>query len=206
MRKLLALPLLFLSFYSIAQDNIKLPQPQAEGGMPLMDALRLRESSRSFSEDTLSLQTISNLLWAANGINRPTGKHTAPSSMNYQEIDIYVALRGGLYLYDTKENLLQLVNSGDFMEATGTQDFVKHAPLNLVYVANYNRVPKVTEYQQNASWANAAFIAQNVYLYCASTNLGCVVRASYNTEVLPKVLKLGANQKIIFTQTVGKKR
>lgn len=172
-----------------------------------MDALRNRETNRSFKSDDLPLQMLSNLLWAANGINRPNGKHTAPSSMNYQEIDIFVALKSGVYKYNVKDNRLELVIQGDFREQTGKQNFVGEAPVNLVYIADFSRVPKgETPEQLNASYANCGFIAQNVYLFCASEDLGCVVRASFDPIVLSKVLKLQSFQKIVLTQTVGYKK
>ncbi len=175
--------------------------------MPLMDALKNRETCRSFKSDELPLQMLSNLLWAANGINRPNGKHTAPSSMNYQEIDILVALKGGVYKYNTKDNRLELVIQGDYRAQTGKQSFVGEAPVNLIYIADFSRVPKgETPEQLNASYANCGFIAQNVYLFCVSENLGCVVRGYFDSKELSKVMKLQSTQKIILTQTVGYKK
>lgn len=172
-----------------------------------MEALKNRETSRSFKVDDLPLQVLSNLLWAANGINRPNGKHTAPSSMNYQEIDIYVALKGGIYKYNTKDNRLELAVQGDYRKQTGKQSFVGEAPVNLIYIADFSRVPNgETPEQLNASYANSGFIAQNVYLFCASENIGCVVRGYFDPKALSKVLKLQASQKIILTQTVGYKK
>lgn len=200
----------FISCSGIAsaqQGGISLPQPITHGGMPIMDALKNRETTRNFKSDELPLQTISNLLWAADGINRPNGKHTAPSSMNYQEIDIFVALKDGIYKYNTKENRLELIIQGDHREQTGKQSFVGEAPVNLIYIADFSRVPKgETPEQLNASYANCGFIAQNVYLFCASENLGCVVRGYFDSKELSKVMKLQPTQKIILTQTVGYKK
>lgn len=207
MKKILILPILFLAFSSGAQDKLTLPQPKMEGGMPLMEALKSRESNRNFLSEELSLQMLSNLLWAADGINREGGKKTAPSSMNYQEIDVYVLLKNGVYRYDAKGNYLVEVNKGDFRAAAGKQDFVASAPLNLAYVADFSRVPKgESDAQVNASYANSGFIAQNVYLFCASEKLACVVRAYFDPKILGEALKLNSGQKIILTQTVGKKR
>ena len=197
----------FCSTASAQQGNISLPQPTTSGGMPLMDALKNRETTRSFKQDELPLQVLSNLLWAANGINRPNGKHTAPSSMNYQEIDIFVALKSGIYKYDIKGNNLTLVVQGDHRLETGKQSFVGEAPVNLIYVADFSRVPKgETPEQINASYANCGFIAQNVYLFCASENLGCVVRGYFDSKVLSNVMNLQQQQKVILTQTVGYKK
>jgi len=111
-----------------AQD-ISLPAPMTSGGKPLMDALSERQSSRSFSDKELSLQQLSDLLWAAWGINRPAdARRTAPSSHNRQEMDVYVTLKSGLYLYDTGGNALKQIHDRDIRALTGTQDFPALAP------------------------------------------------------------------------------
>ena len=117
-----------------------LPAPQTSGGKPLMQALKDRHSTREFSPEKLPPQVLANLLWAAFGINRPdTGKRTAPSAMNWQEIDVYVATAEGLYVYDPKGNKLDPVLAEDVRGATGMQPFVKDAPVDLVYVADWRR-------------------------------------------------------------------
>jgi SagB-type dehydrogenase family enzyme len=193
--------------YTYAQElpKIILPAPQTDIGKPLMQTLMLRQSSRSFNTTELSLQELSNLLWAADGINRPeSGKRTAPSAMNRQDIEIYVCLEKGTYVYDAKANNLNPVQSGDLRAFCGTQDFVKSAPLNLVYIADFSKVGGANEDDKNLySAADCGFIAQNVYLYCASQNLAVVVRASIDRKKLAEVLKLKSNQKIILSQTVG---
>lgn len=186
-------------------DTIKLPQPQMSGGKPLIDALKDRHSNREFSTDKLPLQLLSNLLWAADGYNRPSEKkRTAPSSMNYQEIEIYLALEQGLYRYDAEKNVLVPVLKEDIRAFAGKQDFVKTAPLNLIYVADYSKVKKpLTDYQYKASYANTGFIAENVYLFCSSEGLACVIRAFFDEKELGEKMKLGTDQKIILSQTVG---
>ena len=190
-----------------AQDikPIQLPKPQMEGGKPLMQALKERKTARSFSSEKLPMQTLGNLLWAAFGVNRPeTGQRTAPSAMNRQEIDIYVATANGLYLYDAKGNTLKLVLADDIREATGTQAFVKDAPVNLVYVADYARMGGQKDEEKHLySAADTGFIAQNVYLFCASEGLATVVRGSVDRPALAKAMKLRPEQKIILAQTVG---
>jgi SagB-type dehydrogenase family enzyme len=170
-----------------------------------MQVLRDRSSCRSFSSEKLPNQILSNLLWAAFGINRPdTGKRTAPSAVNWQEIDIYVATAEGLYLYDAKTQTLEPVLSGDIRPATGKQDFVKEAPVNLIYVADFSRMgtaPK--EDKELYSAADTGFISQNVYLYCASEGLATVVRGSIDKQTLTKMMKLRPDQKIILAQSVG---
>jgi SagB-type dehydrogenase family enzyme len=185
--------------------EIKLPVPQMKGGMPLMQALKERQTMRSFSDKELTNQELSNLLWAAFGINRPEeGKRTAPSAVNWQEIDVYVAVKNGLYVYDAKRNVLVKTLDEDIREATGGQDFVKDAPVNLVFVADYSRMgdaPK--ESKDFYSATDTGFISQNVYLFCASEGLGTVVRGWIDKEKLHEIMKLNEDQKIILAQTVG---
>jgi SagB-type dehydrogenase family enzyme len=184
---------------------IQLLKPQVDGGRPLMQVLKDRSTSRSFSAEKLPLQVLSNLLWAAFGINRPvSGKRTAPSAMNWQEIDIYVAAADGLYLYDAKAHLLQPVLSDDIRAMTGRQPFVKEAPINLVYVADFSRTGTASQEEKELySAADTGFISENVYLYCASEGLATVVRGSMDRGALAKVMRLRPDQKIILAQTVG---
>ena len=193
--------------YSAAQElqPIQLPPPQTEIGKPLMQTLKLRQSSRSFNSKALPMQEISNLLWAANGINRTeSGKRTAPSAMNWQEVDVYVSLPEGTYLYDATSNCLKPVIAKDLRKATGTQTYVADAPLNVVYVADMARVSKGTEEDKTLyTAADVGFIAENVYLYCASQGLSVVVRGSVERAPLAAALKLRPDQKIILAQTVG---
>ncbi|MGC9971569.1 MAG: SagB/ThcOx family dehydrogenase [Bryobacteraceae bacterium] len=194
--------LLFVAVCLPAQElkPIQLPKPQTEGGKPLMQALKERKSGREFGPEKLTPQVLSNLLWAAWGVNRPDGKRTAPSAMNRQEIDVYVALADGLYVYNAKAHQLDPVLKEDVRAATGGQPFVGQAPLNLVYVAD-----QVKQGRADDSWAFAAtgFIAQNVYLYCASEGLTTVVRAMVDRTALSKAMKLRPDQKITLAQTVG---
>jgi nitroreductase len=196
--------LLLVPFAALAQDVIKLPPPKTEGGMPLMEALKARKSGREFSSATLPLPVLSNLLWAAWGINRPDGHHTAPSARNMQEIDVYVATSDGLFLYDPKQHQLQKILSEDIRAATGMNDYVKDAAVNLVYVADLTRgnlkEPNAIEFYTGA---DTAFLAQNVYLFCASEKLQVVVRGSIDRPVLAKKMKLRPDQKITLAQSVG---
>ncbi len=184
---------------------IDLPAPQTEGGKPLMQALKERHTTREFSSQKLPAQVLSNLLWAAFGVNRPeSGKRTAPSAMNWQEIDIYVAMADGLYVYDAQANKLNPVLGEDVRAYTGTQDFVKEAPVDLVYVANLKKTRNASPADRDFyTAADTGFIAQNVYLFCASEGLAVVVRGSVDRAALAKVMKLGPDQKITLSQTVG---
>ncbi|HUU14808.1 MAG TPA: SagB/ThcOx family dehydrogenase [Terriglobia bacterium] len=207
----ISLPLLIASLFLpallVAQElkPLELPKPQMSGGMPLMEALKARRSTRTFKPDPLPAPVLSNLLWAAFGINRPeSGKRTAPSAMNWQENDIYVFLAGGVYVYDAKAHRLNPLLAGDFRASTGTQDFVKDAPLNLVYVADLAKTGNASPDDRNLYTAvDAGLIVQNVYLFCASEGLATVVRGSVDRPALAKILKLRPDQRIIVAQTVG---
>jgi nitroreductase len=183
---------------------IQLLKPEIGSGNPLMQLLWKRMSSRQFSPEPLPIEVLSNLLWAAFGINRPDGKRTAPSAINRQEIDIYVATAKGLYLYDPKANLLNPILADDIRGMTGGQPFVKEVAVNLVYVADYSRMGAgANEVKDLYSAAATGFIGENVYLYCASEGLATVVRAGIDRPALASVMKLRPDQKIILAQSVG---
>ena len=184
------------------QKSIQLSKPQIAGN-PLMEVLAKRSSSREFSSEPLPENILSNMLWAASGINRPdSGKRTAPSAMNRQEIDIYVATESGLYLYDAKSHSLKMIAAGDLRGLTGKQDYVREAAVNLIYVADYSRMSSASDQELYAA-ADTGFISENVYIYCASAGLSTVVRAYIDKPMLSKAMKLRADQKIILAQSVG---
>lgn len=188
-----------------AQPAIALPEPQRQGGLPLMQALAKRQSGRDFASADLPLQVLTDLLWSAYGTNRPeTRGRTAPSAINAQEVDIYVALPEGTYLYDAAGNQLQLVASADLRRITGYQDFVDEAPLDLVYVADYSRM-KLVPASQRESYASVAAgaIAQNVYLFAASSGLVTVLRAWIDRDAIANALGLTHDQHVLLSQTVG---
>lgn len=213
MKKKILLTLCFTAFTSaffmVNSQDIKLPVPDKTGGKPLMQALNERQTVRTFTQDNLTLNQLSDLLWAGWGINRPADKkRTAPSSRNVQEIDVYVAMQSGLYLYDAEQHMLKQIHSRDIRSVCGTQDFVATAPVNLVFVADMGKLDKkegdeIMDSDLFSSWANTAFIAQNVYLYCASANLGCVIRGMVPKDKLAPEMELRSNQRIILSQTVG---
>ncbi len=184
---------------------IQLLPPQTDGGRPLMQVLKDRKSSREFSAEKLPPQALSNLLWAAFGINRPDSKRrTAPSARNRQEIDVYVAMADGLYFYEAKTHTLQPILAKDIRAATGIQEFVPDVPVNLIYVADFAKMGDSTEDDKVFySAANTGFISQNVYLYCASEGLATVVRGLIDKPALAKVMKLRAEQRVILAQSVG---
>lgn len=200
---------LMITPHMIKAQDIKLPVPSRDGGMPLMKALNERESSRLFSEKDLTPQQLSDLLWAAWGINRESdGRRTAPSSHNRQEMDIYLAMKSGLYIYDAADNRLLQVHDRDIRSLTGTQDFPATAPVNLIFVADLAKRglkegQQITDTDQLSSWANTGFMAQNVYLWCASEGFSCVIRAMVPRDKLAPAMGLKPLQVIILAQTVG---
>ncbi|HXW63498.1 MAG TPA: SagB/ThcOx family dehydrogenase [Burkholderiaceae bacterium] len=208
----LATPLQLVSSQEL--KPISLPTPVMQGGKPLMEALALRSTSRAFASDALPLQTLSNLLWAADGINRPrSGLRTAPSAMNWQETQIYVVMASGTYMYEAATNTLEPVAGGDLRPLAGEQSFVKDAPVSLVYVADAGRMKnmpensgmrqQVEELKESMKWADTAFISQNVYLFAASEGLATGVRALIDRPALAKALKLSDSQTITLAQSVG---
>ncbi len=190
--------------FSEEQEPVRLSKPQIAGN-PLLQILAKRRSSREFSPEPLPLNVLSNMLWAASGINRPeSGNRTAPTASNRQEIDIYVATAAGLYLYDAKSNLLKPILPNDIRGMTGTQAFVKSAAVNLIYVADYARMGAISDETRNLyAAADTGFISENVYLFCACEGLSTVVRASIDRPSLAKVMGLRPDQKIILSQSVG---
>jgi SagB-type dehydrogenase family enzyme len=183
--------------------NIKLPDPVTTGGMPLMDALKNRKSSRTFSDKKIDMQTLSDLLWAANGVNRKeSGKRTAPTANDTRAMDVYAVMEDGTFLFNPDEHSLEQISERDLREFAGRQDFVKKAPLNLIYVSDYSKLKSGSE-KEIYSGSHTGFIGQNVYLFCASAGLNTVIRAWVDKEVLKKEMNLKEDQHIVLAQTVG---
>jgi nitroreductase len=184
--------------------SISLPQPQTEGGRPLMEALKLRRSTREFKRANLSDQALANLLWAGFGINRPeNGYRTAPSAMNSQEVDLYVALAQGLYLYDAKANELKPLSAQDLRAKTNGQPSIKDASVVLIFVADLSRLAKARQ-EMRPLYADfsAGCISQNVSLYCSSAGLATFVY-DLDRGPLATAMKLKPEQRIILAQAVG---
>lgn len=182
-----------------------LPPPVQGGGLPLMQALMRRHSSREFSAKTLPPAVLSNLLWAAFGVNRPlTQGRTAPSAHDWEEIDVYAAMASGLYRYDPRLHALARLSEADLRALTGLQEFVAGAPLNLVYVADLSRMKEASaEDRRFYAGPDAGFIAQNVYLFCASEGLATVVRGLIDRPALARAMGLASEQQIVLAQSVG---
>ena len=191
----------------ISQDtkDIQLLTPVKIGGKPLMNALNDRSSSREFSATELSLQQLSDLLWAADGINRPeSNKRTAPSAMNIQEMKVYVILHSGIYEYMPKENVLKLHKAGNFMKLAGKQEYVENAALNLVFVSDTSLMKNSTENDKILfAGVHTGCITQNVYLYCVSAGLNTVTRRFIDIPELKKIMGLSEKEMIVLSQTVG---
>jgi nitroreductase len=186
-------------------DTIMLPPPQMTGSKSLMQVLKARHSTRSFASRPLPLQVMSNLLWAADGVNRPySAGRTAPTAHDWREIDVVVAMEDGAFRYDPTTHTLGRVATGDLRDLTGEQDYVATAPIDLVYVANLDRMTDAgAEDKAFYSATDAGFIAQNVYLYCASAGLAVVVRGLIDRNALGAALELSSQQRIMLAQSVG---
>lgn len=184
--------------------TIKLNTPDKTRGKALMQALADRHSDREFSTRELSLQDLSDLLWAANGINRQDGKRTAPSALNKQEVDIYVIRKDGAYLYRADTHSLQLIATGDHRTAVaGAQSFAAEAPVSLVLVADISRFGDDSERTRTMAAVDAGIVCQNINLFCAAVGLSTVPRASMDHATLRKVLKLKESQLLLMNNPVG---
>jgi SagB-type dehydrogenase family enzyme len=201
MKKVIILLVSILFVAQLWAQDIKLPEPQKTGGMPIMEALNLRKTDRDFSPKELDNQLLSNLLWAANGVNRPDGRRTAPSARNMQQIDIYLYLSTGVYLYMPKENMLRMVVTGDHRKEAAKQEFAQKAPLTMVFVANYDRMDCDEECRTFYGATDCGNVSQNVYLFCASEKLHTVALGMIDREAIIKLLKI--NGKPILGQPVG---
>jgi nitroreductase len=182
---------------------IKLPKPRTDGGKPLRQALQERMSTREFTRQPLTDQQLSDLLWAGFGVNRPDGHRTAPSTMNLRTIELYVGTADGLFLFDADAHALKRVLKDDIRAATGGQDFVRDAPVELVFVADQVRMANVAPAERAFyAAADTGYISQNVYLFCASEDLATVVHA-VNQSALAQAMKLGDDKKVVLAQAVG---
>jgi nitroreductase len=189
---------------ALAEEARSLPAPRKYVGRPLMEVLQARRSIREYSTRPLPAQVLSDLLWAAYGINRPSGERTAPYWRHIMVIDVYAAMADGVWLYDPEAHVLRRHLGADIRAQTGLQDFVASAPLNLVYVVHGERMKDVSpEDRRLYGSVDAAFAGQNVYLYCASEGLATVFRGAIDYARLARALQLPEGQFVAFAQTVG---
>jgi nitroreductase len=180
---------------------IQLPKPQVTGGVPLMQALAERKTTRAFLDKPLSLQTLSNLLWAAFGVNRPREVkpglgRTAPSAMNKQEVELYVVLAQGVYIYDAEANLLRPIVAGDLRAKMGAPP-AGQAAVTLVYVADS---------KLNYAQVDVGFIGQNVYLFAASEELNAwfyALHGQQDATAVAAALKLPEGKIPLYGQSIG---
>jgi nitroreductase len=187
-----------------AETERALPPPRKDGGKPLMQALAARRSTREFASRALPDAILSDLLWAAFGVNRASGDRTAPYWRHLMVVDVYAATADGVWLYDPQRHVLTRHSDKDIRGETGQQEFVATAPLNLIYVAHGERMKEVPwEARRLYASTDTGFIGQNVYLYCASEGLATVFRGAVLSEQLGKTLKLGDGQFVTFCQSVG---
>ena len=183
---------------NITAKDIQLPEPTRTGGMPLMEVVNNRQSSREFSDGTLTHQQLSNMLWIACGYNRPD-KRTVATAMNRQEMSAYVVMPDNIYKYEPKENKLIHINSGDYRNVFAMQDFARQAPLNVALVTDMAKQDK-----DIFAAMTAGAMSNNIYLWCTSEGLNTVVRASFDQEGMKKALKLTETEQVMLVQTVGK--
>lgn len=191
--------------FSLSAQDIALPQAEKSGGMSLAEALTKRQSAREFSDQELTPQQLANLLWAANGITRPDGKRTAPTARNAQEIDLYVILKSGVYVYDAASDKLTQILKEDIRNLAGTQPFTHKAPVNILYVVDYDKqtwdIPREKKRQYGA--VDSGFIGQNIYLHCAANGMSTVFRGMIDADALHKKLNLPENKEVLYGQSIG---
>jgi SagB-type dehydrogenase family enzyme len=212
---------MFPSIHEIREGvAAQLPAPTKGRGISVFDALKLRKTTREISPEPLPLQGLSNLLWAACGVNRKIGPsggpgRTAASAGNSQEIDLYVALQSGVYLYDAVNNLLTRVVSDDLRSGTltpGQRGVEAKAPVQLIYVVDIDRFIHTNgfqepglqypEVQMSYYLVDTGLIAGNVYLYAAAEGLAAWLHSCHRTDLARK-LGLRAEQRVLFAQSVG---
>ncbi|QIK59568.1 SagB/ThcOx family dehydrogenase [Dysgonomonas sp. HDW5A] len=207
MKYILIAALAFASLVNINAQDIKLNEPVKTGGISVMEAFAKRQSSSEFSDKELSIQDLSNLLWAANGINRENGKKTAPSAQNSQDIDVYVALPNAVYKFDAQANNLILISEGDYRGLAGGKKDNPLPPSILYIVADastykpsaYNSIEHITDMNK----VDAGIVSQNISIFCSGMGLGTKPRAQMNHAELKKALKLSDSQTLMLNHPVG---
>ena len=194
---------LFLSSVCMAQ-NVKLPAPAKTGGKGVVETLWNRQSGTEFSDKMLSQQDLSNLLFAAIGVNRENGKLTSPTASNKQEIRIFVFTAEGVSEYLNVENSLKPVTTGDHRGLiAGRQDWVKTAPVVLLIVADGQKFGRTDERSKTMMAVDAGVVSENINLFCAGTGFATRPRASMDTEAIKSLLGLDETQTPLLNNPVG---
>jgi SagB-type dehydrogenase family enzyme len=190
-----------------AQDNVQFPEPSMDNKVTLMQALQNRHSTREYADKQVSDDVLSTVLWSACGINRPSeGKITAPSAINAQDIQVYVVLQDGVYLYQPKSNSLQKVSGKDLRAAVaGRQSFAASAPVSLVLVSDHNKFPQQMpkEAKTRMGVVDAGYVSENICLVCSALGLNTVPRMTMDTETLKKELRLNDNYDLVLNSQIG---
>ena len=205
-RTLFSLVILFCAITVQAQDLqvIKLNEPDKTRGSAIMKTLNDRQSVREYASESIRPQDLSDLLWAANGINRADGKRTAPSCRNFQEVEVYVILPEGAYLYDAKEHVLNPVAAGDYRSAVAvSQDFARTAPLSIVLVADMTKFGNMSEQSKLMAAVDIGIVCQNINIVCAGLGLATVPRGTMDEKVLRNALKLTDQHLLLMNNPVG---
>lgn len=204
---LLCVMVLALSVPAFCEEEIiTLPAPVKTGGLPVMEAIAQRKSSRNYQDTELAIEDLSNLLWAAGGVNRPDGHLVYPTAMNTQDLIIFAFTKSGVCRYNPESHTLTVIERGDYRNYAAVQDFGARAAVNLVYVQDSSRWPKIRttpEQVRQAGFAHTGFSMQCVYLFAASQGWGARTVMSMNYEKLPGLLKLTQTQSLILAQCVG---
>ena len=181
-------------------EEVALPAPAKTGGMPLMQALAERKTIRDYKPAELDAATISEILYAANGVNRPDGRRTIPTALNMQDLEVYVALPNAVYHYDAKANKLVKIDDGDFRaELITRKDLANNSACILVYASDSSKFPNDIKFPA----IHVGEASQDVYLYAASKGLGTVSLGMYDEKGVRKVFKLEDKMTVILAQAVG---
>lgn len=194
--------ILLITVSGLSAQDIQLNPPDLSN--PVLKALQDRQSTRSFASTDIPVEELSNILWAGFGINRPeSGKRTAPSAFNAQDIDIYVLMESGCYLYDASAQVLRKVQDKDLRPLVALQEYAENVPVHLLFVSNFSKLERTGDRAEVYAMSSAALIAENVFVYCSSIGMGCIIRANMKAEEIHKELGLTENQHVILSEAIG---
>ena len=181
---------------SVMAADIKLPEPDKSNTTTLIQALEKRHSDREFSDKAIDNKTLSTILWAAYGVNRPDGKRTIPTALDKKDLNVYVFNKDGIWLYDAPSNTLKQQSNENHLDLFQLQDYMKPVSTVLVYTGS----------TEDYAVMHAGSAYKNVELYAAANNMGSIVRGYYDREKVPQVLNLPEGQRVIISQAIGWKK